>query len=94
MLHTSQAHTAAQPDADVLLAAAEAGEGLSVHPEAGKLLVFFSRGEEATRRTSPPPPPPSSCPQACRSTGNPDSQSMQQYKLSSNTMAVITSDCG
>jgi hypothetical protein len=46
VLHTTQACASAKQHAETLLAAADTGEGLSVFPEAGKMLIFFSRGDD------------------------------------------------
>ena len=46
-LHTGQAHAGAVHHAELLLEAAEGGEtGVSVFPETGKLLLFFTRGDD------------------------------------------------
>jgi hypothetical protein len=47
-LHTDQATTASQCHVDVLIHDANAGHGLSVDPEAGKLVVFFTREDDGT----------------------------------------------
>ena len=46
VLHTIHACASAKQHAETLLAAADTGEELSVFPKAGKMLIFFSRGDD------------------------------------------------
>jgi hypothetical protein len=43
---SAPALSASMRHADVLLRAAERGDGVSVYPEAGKLVIFFTRGDD------------------------------------------------
>eukprot|EP00035_Acanthoeca_spectabilis_P032781 m.20399 g.20399 ORF g.20399 m.20399 type:complete len:344 (-) comp5565_c0_seq2:2785-3816(-) len=47
-VHTGQASVGGAGAADILLKDAAAGRGLSVYPEAGKLVVFFTRSDDGT----------------------------------------------